>query len=135
MIDDIIINKSEIIKRCAARIKEEYNSNAENLKNYTKQDSIILNIQRMCEATIDLATHVIRLKKIGVPQTSKDCFIILEKEGIIEKELSKKLQGMVGFRNIAVHDYQELDMEILKSIIENNLEDSFDLVRKILKMD
>lgn len=42
---------------------------------------------------------------------------------------------MVGFRNIAVHDYQELDMEILKSIIENNLEDSFDLVRKILKMD
>lgn len=135
MIDDIIINKSEIIKRCAARIKEEYNSNAENLKNYTKQDSIILNIQRMCEATIDLATHIIRIKKIGVPQTSKDCFIILEKENIIEKELSKKLQGMVGFRNIAVHDYQELDMEILKSIIENNLEDSFDLVRKILKMD
>jgi len=48
---------------------------------------------------------------------------------------SKNKRGMVGFRNIAVHDYQELDMEILKSIIENNLEDSFDLVRKILKMD
>ena len=60
---------------------------------------------------------------------------MLEKEGIIEKELSKKLQGMVGFRNIAVHNYQELDMEILKGIIENNLEDSFDLVRKILKLN
>lgn len=42
---------------------------------------------------------------------------------------------MVGFRNIAVHNYQELDMEILKGIIENNLEDSFDLVRKILKLN
>ena len=60
---------------------------------------------------------------------------MLEKEGIIEKELSKKLQGMVGFRNIAVHNYQELDIEILKGIIENNLEDSFDLVRKILKLN
>lgn len=135
MTDDIIINKSEIIKRCVKRIKEEYDGNAENLKNYTKQDSIILNIQRMCEAAIDLATHIIRIKKIGVPQTSKECFIMLEKEGIIEKELSKKLQGMVGFRNIAVHNYQELDMEILKGIIENNLEDSFDLVRKILKLN
>lgn len=118
-----------------ARVKEEYNNNAENLKNYTKQDSIILNIQRMCKATIDLATHIIRLKKIGVPQTSKDCFVILERENIIEKELSRKLQGMVGFRNIAVHDYQELDMDILKNIIENNLEDSMNLVKKILKMD
>ena len=57
------------------------------------------------------------------------------KRGIIEKELSKKLQGKVGFRNIAVHNYQELDMEILKGIIKNNLEDSFNLVRKILKLN
>lgn len=135
MVDDIIINKSEIIKRCVKRIKEEYNNNDENLENYTKQDSIILNIQRMCEATIDIATHVIRIKKIGVPQTSKDCFILLEKENIIDKDLSKKLQGMVGFRNIAVHNYQELDMDILKNIIKNNMEDSIFLVKKILKLE
>ena len=65
MIDDIIMNKSAIIKRCIKRIKEEYENNPENLQNYTKQDSIILNLQRMCEACIDAAIHVVRIKKLG----------------------------------------------------------------------
>ncbi len=134
MLDDIILNKTEIIKRCIRRIKEEYDNNPENLNNFTKQDSIILNLQRLCEASIDMATHVIRVKKLGIPQTSKECFIFLEKENIIDKKLSSRLQGMVGFRNIAVHDYQTLDMEILKKIIENNLEDSLELAREILKI-
>lgn len=134
MIDDIIVNKSEIIKRCIKRRKEEYGNNPENLNNFTKQDSIILNLQRMCEASIDLAVHVTRIKKLGVPQTSKECFVFLEKENIISNDLSKKLQGMVGFKNIAVHDYQNLEIDILKNVIEKNLEDSLELVREILKV-
>ncbi len=36
----------------------------ENLEDFTKQDSIILNIQRACEASIDLAMHIVAGKKI-----------------------------------------------------------------------
>ena len=61
MKDDIIINKIETIKKCIKRVNEEYENDSLNLKNCTKQDSIILNIQRLCEAGIDLATHVIRI--------------------------------------------------------------------------
>ena len=50
MIDDIVLNKTEIIKKCVKRINEEYENNPKNLENYTKQDSITLNIQRACEA-------------------------------------------------------------------------------------
>ena len=52
MIDDVILNKIEIIKRCIRRVKEEYDCNPQNLENYTKQDSITLNIQRACEAVL-----------------------------------------------------------------------------------
>ena len=58
MENDVIYNKIETIERCITRIHEEYENNPENLKNYTKQDSIILNIQRVCEACIDLAMHI-----------------------------------------------------------------------------
>jgi hypothetical protein len=61
MKDDIIINKIETIKKCIKRVNEEYENDSLNLKNCTKQDSIILNIQRLYEAGIDLATHVIRI--------------------------------------------------------------------------
>ncbi len=59
MIDDIILNKAQTISRGIKRIGEEYQANPANLANPTKQDSIILNLQRACEAAIDLAMHLV----------------------------------------------------------------------------
>lgn len=134
MKDDIIINKIEVIKKCIKRISEEYDNNSLNLTNLTKQDSIILNIQRLCEAGIELGIHVIRINKYGIPQSSQEVFRILEKNNVISKELSKKLQEMVGFRNVAIHNYQTIDLGILQKIVENNLEDILELAREIIKI-
>lgn len=62
MESDVVLNKIHIIERCLNRIHEEYANNPENLVNFTKQDSIILNLQRACEASIDLAMHVVAEK-------------------------------------------------------------------------
>ena len=134
MKDDIIINKIEVIKKCIKRISEEYDNDSLNLTNLTKQDSIILNIQRLCEAGIELGIHVIRINKYGIPQSSLEVFRILEKNNVISKELSKKLQEMVGFRNVAIHNYQTMDLGILQKIVENNLEDILELAREIIKI-
>lgn len=133
MKDDIIINKIETIKRCIKRVEEEYANTPSNLENYTKQDSIILNLQRLCEATLDLGLHYIKIKKLEIPQTSKQIFEVLEKNGVIDKKTSVNMQGMVGFRNIAVHDYQSLNIEILQKIIEKHLGDSLIIAKKILE--
>lgn len=133
MKDDIIINKTETIKRCINRINEEYDSNPDNLLIYGKQDSIILNIQRLCEACIDIAVHFIRVNKFGVPQSSKDSFEILENRGIITKELSNSLKGMTGFRNIAVHDYQSLNLKIVQAVVEKHIYDSLKFAKVILE--
>lgn len=120
---DIMYNKAEIIRRCLKRIAEEYENNPDNLLNYTKQDSIILNIQRACEASIDLAMHLVAEGKLGLPQNSRDAFELLHMHGVIDKELTKRLQAMVGFRNIAVHDYQAVNLVILQAIIDKHLGD------------
>lgn len=87
----------------------------------------------MCEATLDLGLHYIKIKKLEIPQTSKQIFEVLEKNGVIEKKTSVNMQGMVGFRNIAVHDYQSLNIEILQKIIEKHLGDSLIIAKKILE--
>ena len=121
--DDIILNKANIIERCINRINEEYENNPENLKNYTKQDSIILNIQRACEAAIDLAMHIVSVKKLGIPQKSREAFELLANNNTISEDLKDDLIAMVGFRNIAVHNYQEINLDIIKKIIECHLKD------------
>ncbi|ESU31748.1 hypothetical protein G3A_14920 [Bacillus sp. 17376] len=133
MNSDVILNKISIIERCIKRINEEYQNNPDNLKNYTKQDSVILNLQRACEASIDLAMHTIAEKKLGLPQSSRDAFSLLEIEGIISSELSTKMKSMVGFRNIAFHDYQELNLLILQKIVEEHLVDFYQFTKIILK--
>lgn len=123
MIDDVILNKTAIIERCIGRIKDEYANDPRNLQIITKQDSIILNIQRACEAAIDLAMHLVRWYRLGIPQESRGAFQLLVNAGRLPPSLGETMTRMVGFRNIAVHDYRKLDLRIVQAIIENKLED------------
>ena len=69
MVDDVLLNKSATIERCLKRIREEYGGEDTNLyHNITRQDAIVLNLQRACQAAIDLATHLVRIHSLGVPQ-------------------------------------------------------------------
>ena len=124
MLDDIVINKAETIKKCIARIQEEYvGFKNEFYQNYTKQDSIILNIERLSQATIDIAAHIIRINKYGIPKTSREVFVLLDNNKVISSTISQVMQKMVGFRNLAIHDYQNLNLDIVVAIIEKHLVD------------
>lgn len=124
MADDVLLNKVAVIERCLGRIKDEYQGREAELEtNFTRQDAIILNLLRACEAAIDASMHVVRVRKLGIPQESREAFAILEKAGLLDSELSMRLQAMVGFRNVAVHDYQQLNLDIVKHILNERLSD------------
>jgi len=120
--DDILLNKASIIERCIRRIQEEYTA-CPNLDNYTNVDALTLNIERACQATIDMAMHLAAKQHLGVPQCSAEAFELLAKAGLIDATLCKTMRGMTGFRNVAIHEYEELDLDILKHIAETGHRD------------
>lgn len=134
MVRDILYNKISIIERCLIRVREVYDQNPENLKDFTRQDSIVLNIQRAVEATIDIAMYIVSVKKLGIPQNSRDAFEVLFHNEIIDRDMLEKLKNMIGFRNIAVHNYQKLNLDILQKVIENNLKDFSEFIYLINKV-
>ena len=124
MADDVILNKAASIERCLRRITEEYGGDPRNLSgNQTKQDAMVLNLQRACETAIDLAMYVVRGKGLGLPQESREAFALLEKAGLLPAELASRLQRMVGFHNVAIHEYARLNLDIVHTIITTQLED------------
>jgi uncharacterized protein YutE (UPF0331/DUF86 family) len=125
----VVINKIETINRCIDRINQEFSSDEEFLSNYTKQDSVILNLERLSQATIDIATHIIRVRNLILPNSCREVFDILQNANYITKQTSTNMQKMVGFRNIAVHDYQNLNIKIVINIVKNHLSD-FDIFKK-----
>lgn len=124
MADDVLLNKTAAIERCLARIAEEYRGHEQELlSNQTRQDAIVLNLQRACEAVIDLAMHVVRTRHLGLPQESREAFTLLRDAGLIDEDLTRRMCAMVGFRNVAVRNYQKLNMEIVRSILDKHLGD------------
>ncbi len=136
MADDVLINKAAMIERCVARAREEYAKNPTSFAtDFTRQDAAILNIQRACEAALDMGQHLIRREKLGVPQSARDVFVLLAQGGWINATLADGLKRMVGFRNIAVHDYQALQLPITVSIIENHLDEFLHYSQALLLRD
>ncbi len=135
MVDDVLLNKVAIIERCLLRLEQEYCGHENELEtNLTRQDSIILNLQRCCEAAIDLAMHRVRVSRLGLPQESRDAFTLLYNAGQIDEPLMRRMQAMVGFRNIAVHNYQKLSLEIVRAILNGNLDDFRQFCTVMLKL-
>ena len=121
---DVVLNKAEIIERALRRVKSTYEKHGTDLeRNFDAQDVIVLNLQRVCEAAIDLAMHVIRVRSLGLPTDSRDAFRLLEEHQVISAPLAERLKRMVSFRNIAVHDYRALDWKIVRNIIEKDVLD------------
>ncbi len=122
--NDIIINKIQSIQRCIERAREEYQADiADFSSNYSRQDAAILNIMRACETAIDLANHITRKYKMGIPATSRESFELLMKKQVMSDVLCRKMSAMTGFRNIAVHTYQRLNVSVVIEIIEVGLND------------
>ncbi len=122
MQDDVILNKAAVVRRCLQRVREEYRDDPERLKNVTAQDSI------------DLAMHIVARKRLGIAQDARHAFDLLQSADLLDEPLAQRMKAMVGFRNIAVHDYQALNLDILQKIITLHLSDLETYLARVLEM-
>ncbi|MCY4026435.1 MAG: DUF86 domain-containing protein [Acidobacteria bacterium] len=75
------------------------------------------------EAALDLANHWISDAALRTPESNRDSFLVLEESGEIDRDLSQRLQGWAGFRNVLVHDYLTLDHRLAYRAIQHDLGD------------
>ena len=117
--DNVTYNKAAIIERSLRRVRQEHEHDPD-LSDFTHIDALTLNLERACQAAIDLALHVVALRHLGIPQRSAESFSLLQSAGLLTAETTRAMVAMTGFRNIAVHEYQELDIGVLRRIAEHD---------------
>jgi len=134
MVDrDIVLEKINQIQNCLKRIQDKTRGNPDSLENIDIQDIFVLNLQRAIQSCLDLAAHIVSDEGLGLPGDLRENFILLEKAGMITKDLSGRLQKMVGFRNIAVHEYAAIHPEALRAILTQRLPDLEEFYGAILQ--
>lgn len=130
---DVVTAKIAVIDRCLARIEEVHGERRTDLQPVDVDDITALNLQRAIQAAIDLAVHVVASEGYGTPDSTADAFMLLERHGILDPSLAGRLRRMVGFRNIAIHEYKSVDPAIVERIIERHLGDLRGLGARILE--
>ena len=122
-IDKKVIGEKLIsLNRCLERIKLHTPTSVETLQNdFDAQDIISLNIQRAVQISVDIAAHILAEQLHEQTPTMAETFLALSRHGLLDSQLASRLAKAVGFRNIALHEYNTLDMNILYSIITKEI--------------
>lgn len=134
MSEEVILNKIESLRRCVTRIETKTPPDVtELIEDVDLQDIIVLNLERAVQVCVDIGLQIIGRHDLPVPDTMSETFRELANENIIDSDNAECLIRAVGFRNTAVHAYQEIDWNIVFTIITQHLDDFRTYVRSILK--
>lgn len=121
--DKVLLAKSVVVERCVVRARTIFAQSPNFNSDIDAQDIAVLNIIRACEASIDIALRLVRLFDAGLPSSNGESFTLLAQKGLVDQGLAERLRRMVGFRNIAVHDYTTLNLDIVGLIVTETLSD------------
>ncbi|MEM5832198.1 MAG: DUF86 domain-containing protein [Candidatus Aenigmatarchaeota archaeon] len=88
------------------------------LSNEDYQNMIMHCMLKAIQASIDIGNNIIQIKKFREPSSYKEIFDILWENKIIGKELKEELKKLASFRNVLVHLYTEIDLEIVYNVFK-----------------
>jgi uncharacterized protein YutE (UPF0331/DUF86 family) len=130
--DDVVIQKLASIERCLSAVRRYVADDLTRLEDPMVLDAVVLNLQRACEQAIDAACREVSRRGLGVPTDSADAFTILAQERILPTPVAERMRRMVGFRNVAVHEYRRLDPAVVRTVVAHRLGDFEALCRALV---
>lgn len=122
MDNPVILKKLESLHHCLSRIESKRPKTLGELQNNVDlQDILSVNLERAVQISVDIAAIMIAETNALTADSMAQSFLVLEREKIIPLPLAEKLRNAVGFRNISVHEYQDIDWALVFDIIHNHL--------------
>ena len=128
----VINQKLESLRRCLVRIQEKFPAHADELQtNLDLQDIIALNLSRAVQLSVDIGSHIISTMNMPAPETMGQTFEILAQQNVLPAQVADQLKKSVGFRNIAVHNYEAINWQIVHSIVSEHLQDFSEFAKAV----
>lgn len=120
----VLESKLESLRRCVERVHQRCPATADALANdLDAQDVVVLNLSRAVQLCVDIAMHKLTGLDCATPTTMGEAFEALARAGLIDAGLCQRMRAAVGFRNLAVHNYDTISWAIVFSIAKDHLDD------------
>jgi len=131
---DVILNKANKVDYHLRRIKEKRVVSLEEfLADLDCQESILFNLQMAVQNCIDMAAHIISEEELGIAGSTDEMFYILQENRYLSPELTENMVAAVGFRNLVVHEYGNIDLRQVYQIAHQEIDDMERFLKAIIK--
>lgn len=126
----LIAKKLAVVETCVAQLRSLARP-AEIARDLREERFVEHTLQIAVQAAQDVASHVVSDERLGEPRTNQELFRLLERAGWIDPELGATMRRIVGFRNVLVHGYDEVNLAIVRDVVEHRLDDLLAFVAAI----
>jgi len=119
---DLILKKLAIIETCVQELRSL--ARPELIGRDVREDRFVEHtLQIAVQAALDVASHIVSDGRLGEPRTNRELFDLLERHGWLGSALAGVLRRMAGFRNVLVHGYEDVDLAVVRDVLEHRLDD------------
>ncbi|MFZ5502731.1 MAG: type VII toxin-antitoxin system HepT family RNase toxin [Pseudomonadota bacterium] len=130
---EVVEQKLESLRRCLQRIETKCPADAATLDTDADlQDIVSLNLSRAVQIAVDIGAHLIASMEVSPPDTMGQTFDVLAQQGVLRGDLANNLKKAVGFRNIAVHNYESINWNIVHRIAKCHLVDFSEFAKVVM---
>ena len=135
MVDEtLILKKLSELEQYHRQIQEVRNVTVNEYRSDWKKQRIIeRTLQMMIETCVDIAGHIISDSGFRLPDSYADSFRVLYEESVLSEKTCHTMENISKFRNVIVHQYDQVDAEIVVGILQKHLEDFNEYQKAIVK--
>ena len=121
---DVLFNKLESLRHCIERIRKKKPETLKLLeKDLDLQDILVISLERAVQICVDIASHILSDFDSPAPKTMAESFDCLANHKVITLKIAQQMKKAVGFRNIAIHEYESLNWKIVNAITKSSVDD------------
>ncbi len=119
---ELLLKKLAFIETCLVELRTL--AKPEALEVDVKERRFVEHTLQLCvQAVQDVAGHIVSSERLGEPRTNQELFLLLQSAGWIDAPLADVLRAAIGFRNVLVHGYTAVNLDVVRDVLEHHLED------------
>lgn len=119
---ELIEKRLAFIETCVRELREQADPTVLD-RDVRERRFVEHTLELAIQAALDVASHIVSDHRLGEPPTNRALFDLLGRTGWLASDMADTLGDMAGFRDVLVHGYTDVDLSIVRDVLDHRLGD------------